>query len=47
MRDVVYFDGHGITHALVVLSAYAILGVTVVLTVHALRARAKQTTAST
>jgi hypothetical protein len=47
MRDVVYFHGHGITHALLVLAIYPILGVTVVLTVHALRARAKPATAST
>jgi hypothetical protein len=39
MRDVVYFHGHGMTHALLVLGIYAVLGTTVVFTVHALRAR--------
>lgn len=46
MRDVVYFHGHGMTHALLVLGIYAILGATVVFTVHALRARVKPATAS-
>ena len=39
MRDVVYFHGHGMTHALLVLSIYAILGATVVLAVHVLHTR--------
>jgi hypothetical protein len=40
MRDVVYFHGHGMTAALVVLAAYTILGITVAITVRVLRARA-------
>jgi hypothetical protein len=47
MRDVVYFHGHGMTQALIVLSAYAIAGATVVITVNIIRARAKPATAST
>jgi Protein of unknown function (DUF3533) len=47
MRDVVYFHGHGMTHALLVLGIYAILGATVVFIVHILRARAKPAAAST
>jgi uncharacterized protein DUF3533 len=46
MRDVVYFDGHGMTRALIVLGSYAILGAIVVFTVHFLRARAKPATTS-
>jgi hypothetical protein len=46
MRDVVYFHGHGMTHALLVLGIYAILGATVVFTVQMLRARARPATAS-
>jgi hypothetical protein len=41
MRDVVYFHGHGMTHALLVLGTYAVLGAAVVFTVHGLRARAR------
>jgi hypothetical protein len=47
MRDVVYFHGHGMTHALLVLGMWAILGVTVVVTVTVLRARAQPAAAST
>jgi hypothetical protein len=47
LRDVVYFHGHGMTTALLVLGVYAVLGTTVVFTVHALRARAKPVIAST
>jgi hypothetical protein len=47
MRDVVYFHGHGTTHALLVLGIYPILGATVVLIVHTIRARAKPAIAST
>jgi hypothetical protein len=47
MRDVVYFDGHGMTAALLVLGIYALVGAIVVFTVHTLRARAKPATAST
>jgi hypothetical protein len=39
MRDVVYFHGHGMTDALLVLGGYAILGAAVVVTVHIHRAR--------
>ena len=41
MRGVVYFHGHGMTHALLVLGIYAILGAIVVFTVQILRARAR------
>jgi hypothetical protein len=37
MHDVVYFQGHGMTAALLVLATYAILGTVVVLTVSAVR----------
>jgi hypothetical protein len=47
LRDVVYFHGHGMTSALIVLGLYAILGATLGLTVRILRARAKPATAST
>jgi hypothetical protein len=46
MHDVVYFHGHGMTHALLVLGLYAILGATVAFTVSTLRARAQPTAAS-
>jgi hypothetical protein len=46
MRDAVYFHGHGMTHALLVLGIYAILGSTVVFTVQILRARARPAAAS-
>ena len=39
LRDVVYFDGHGAAHALIVLAAYAVLGVGVAMTADRLRAR--------
>jgi hypothetical protein len=39
MHDVVYFHGHGMTGALLVLAAYTILGIIVVLTVSIVRAR--------
>jgi hypothetical protein len=39
VHDVVYFQGHGMTAALLVLATYAILGTVVVLTVSAVRAR--------
>jgi hypothetical protein len=47
IRDVVYFHGHAMTHALVVLGAYATLGAAVVIAVNTLRARARPATAST
>jgi hypothetical protein len=40
MRDVVYFHGHGIAHAMLVLALWAIVGTAVVFTVHILRSRA-------
>jgi hypothetical protein len=46
MRDVVYFHGHGMTHALLVLSVWAVLGTIVAVTVNMLRARASSATAS-
>jgi hypothetical protein len=39
MHDVVYFHGHGITGALVVLATYAVLGAAVVLTLSAVHGR--------
>jgi hypothetical protein len=45
MRDVVYFHGHGMTRALIVLGAYAVVGATVVLSVQAYRARTPRATA--
>jgi hypothetical protein len=39
MRDVVYFNGHGSSHALVVLAVYAVLGATVAMIAYRLRAR--------
>jgi hypothetical protein len=47
MRDVVYFHGHGMTHALIVLGLYAVLGAALAFTVRVLRARAKPAAAST
>jgi hypothetical protein len=47
MRDVVYFHGHGMTPALLVLGIWAILGAATVITVNTLRARTKPATAST
>jgi hypothetical protein len=46
MRDVVYFHGHGMTHALLVLGSYAILGAAVILIVNIHRAGARSATAS-
>jgi hypothetical protein len=45
MRDVAYFNGHGATHALLVLGAYAILGAIGAMVVYRLRTRAKPATA--
>jgi hypothetical protein len=39
MHDVVYFHGHGMTSALLVLATYTILGTIVVLAVNAVRGR--------
>jgi hypothetical protein len=41
MRDVVYFHGHGMTHAISVLAVYAFLGGTIALAESTLRARSK------
>jgi hypothetical protein len=40
MRDVVYFNGHGSSHALIVLAVYAVLGTGVAIVACRLRARA-------
>jgi hypothetical protein len=39
MRDVVYFDGHGSSHELIVLAIYAVLGGAVAMIAYRLRAR--------
>jgi hypothetical protein len=39
LRDVVYFNGHGSSHALIVLAVYAVLGFGVAMTADRLRAR--------
>ncbi len=46
MRDVVYFNGHGTSHALIVLAAYAVLGAGVAMIAYRLRARAAAATAA-
>jgi Protein of unknown function (DUF3533) len=46
MRDVVYFHAHGATRALLVLAAYAILGISLALTVDIVRARERPVTAA-
>jgi hypothetical protein len=46
MRDVVYFHGHGMTNALLVLGLWAAIGAAVAVTVNILRARTRATTAS-
>ena len=46
MRDVVYFHGHGMTHAMLVLGIYAVLGATTVIIVQIIRARSRPATAS-
>jgi hypothetical protein len=40
MRDVVYFNGHGSSNALIVLAVYAVLGAAVAMIAYRLRARA-------
>src|SRR5262245_1123984 len=40
MRDVVYFNGHGSSHALIVLAIYAVLGAAVAMIAYRLRTRA-------
>ena len=44
MRDVVYFHGHGMAGALIVLGTYAVAGAVVVLTVSTTRARRRAVT---
>jgi hypothetical protein len=40
MRDVVYFNGHRSSHALIVLAVYAVLGAGVAMFAYRLRVRA-------
>jgi len=44
LRDVVYFHGHGSSHALIVLALYAVLGAGVAMTAYRLRARPRAAT---
>ena len=46
MRDVVYFHGHGSTHALIVLALYAVLGTGVAMIAYRLRGRPGAATAA-
>ena len=46
MRDVVYFHGHGSTHALIVLALYAVLGAGAAMIAYRLRGRAGAATAA-
>jgi hypothetical protein len=46
MRDVVYFHGHGCTHALIVLALYAVLGAGVAMIAYRLRGRPGAATAA-
>jgi hypothetical protein len=46
LRDVVYFHGHGMTDALVVLCLYPVLGAAVAITVNAVRTRDQPRAAS-
>ena len=45
LRDVVYFNGHGSSHALIVLAVYAVLGGAVAMIARRLRTRAAAATA--
>jgi hypothetical protein len=47
MRDVVYFNGHGSSHALIVLAVYAVLGAGVAMLAYRLRTRAGAATVAT
>jgi ABC-type polysaccharide/polyol phosphate export permease len=47
LRDVVYFNGHGSTHALIVLALYAVLGGAVALIAYKLRTRGGVATGAT
>ena len=44
LRDVVYFSGHGSSHALIVLAVYAVLGAAVAMIAYRLRTPAGATT---
>jgi hypothetical protein len=44
MRDVVYFNGHGSIHAVIVLAVYAVLGAGVAMIAYKLRARSEAAT---
>jgi len=46
LRDVVYFNGHGSAHALIVLAVYAVLGGAVAMITRGLRTRAAAATAA-
>jgi hypothetical protein len=43
MRDIVYFHGHGSSHALITLALYAIIGASIALSVYSIRTRKKAT----
>jgi hypothetical protein len=47
LRDVVYFNGHGSSHALVVLALYAVLGAAVAMIAYGLRTRGGAATEAT
>jgi hypothetical protein len=47
MRDVVYFNGHGSSHALIVLAVYAIVGTAVAMAVERVRGRSEPAEATT
>ena len=47
MRDVVYFHGHGSSHALIVLAVYAVLGAAVAILAYRLRTRTAAATPAT
>ena len=47
LRDVVYFHGHGSSHALTVLGLYAVLGAAVAIVAYRLRAHPRAATAAT
>jgi hypothetical protein len=46
-RDLVYFNGHGSSHALIVLAVYAVVGAAVAMIVYTLRARSGAATVAT
>ena len=46
MRDVVYFHGHGSTHALIVLVLYSVIGAAAAMTAYRLRSRPQAATAA-